>query len=781
KLSEKNPETKAEAYTYEKSGTVKTFQDKNGVTFNYDYTPFQELKKVSSGASFYEDRVYDPQSGLLLSENNHTGNSISYVYDGFHRKNRQTMMGKDYQLLYSDNDDTIDTLVYPARGAVSGSAPSLSVGYTYDNANRLNSVGIPGVGTTTYTYDISNSGETNAVSYPGQPTAMQQSVSSFGEKTALNHADGWNETNGYDLFGNITSQKRAGTNYGLFVYDKLSRIKEESVEGNVKQYAYDKRGNRQVYANAPVDILRSYEMKHDLFNRLQEYKDEKGTTTYTYYPGGLRATKQQTGSVTDTTHYVYLNGQVIEELTQDGRVKARNVFGNQLIWRKDYSANLEGNYYYNSHGDVVKIKAPNGNVLNTYDYDIWGNLIADKVKETISNPFMYAGEMFDKESGFYYLRARYYDPKIGRFISEDTYKGQVDNPLTLNRYTYTGNNPLRYIDPSGHCFTETSQTFCKQAADYIEKDANAAWETLKKKHESFDSAADYWSMGSYSELQEVMRLGKEKPMSYEHWAASGQLVVGLIPAGKAGKAAGKTSGVLINAIKGCNCFTAGTKVLTDEGEKNIEDIEVGDRVLSKDEESGEVAYKEVTATFNHETDEIYQIHVGDQVIESTYNHPFWVEGKGWMYVKDLKVGDLLVQSDGNTLKIDSIELLHKQVTVYNMTVDEFHTYFVSDLGIWVHNTNGCIDLSYLQKYGNKVEDKLKDLKDPNGNYVKMAQQQGITNFDPNDWKKGITSWENAQGNRVEWHYVVNPKTGQILSQKAFIPGPNETRVWVDIK
>jgi hypothetical protein len=75
------------------------------------------------------------------------------------------------------------------------------------------------------------------------------------------------------------------------------------------------------------------------------------------------------------------------------------------------------------------------------------------------------------------------------------------------------------------------------------------------------------------------------------------------------------------------------------------------------------------------------------VIESTYNHPFWVDGKGWTFVKDLEVGDLLVQSDGNTLKIESIELEHRQATVYNMTVDEFHTYFVSDLGIWVHNTN----------------------------------------------------------------------------------------------
>lgn len=56
-------------------------------------------------------------------------------------------------------------------------------------------------------------------------------------------------------------------------------------------------------------------------------------------------------------------------------------------------------------------------------------------------------------------------------------------------------------------------------------------------------------------------------------------------------------------------------------------------------------------------------------------------------MKDLQVGDLLVQSDGNKIKVDSIELEEKQVTVYNMTVDGFHTYFVSDLGIWVHNTS----------------------------------------------------------------------------------------------
>ncbi|MFC3801890.1 polymorphic toxin-type HINT domain-containing protein [Cohnella sp. GCM10012308] len=153
------------------------------------------------------------------------------------------------------------------------------------------------------------------------------------------------------------------------------------------------------------------------------------------------------------------------------------------------------------------------------------------------------------------------------------------------------------------------------------------------------------------------------------------------------------------------------KVLTNEGEKNIEDVRVGDKVLSKDETTGELAYKEVSATFNHETgtDEIYRIHVGDQVIESTFNHPFWVDGRGWTFVEDLKVGDLLVQSNGNKLKIESIKLEHESAKVYNMTVDEFHTYFVSELGIWVHNTS-CIPWS-SKSVGNAANQLSKGAKD----------------------------------------------------------------------
>ena len=90
----------------------------------------------------------------------------------------------------------------------------------------------------------------------------------------------------------------------------------------------------------------------------------------------------------------------------------------------------------------------NGNVVNNYSYDEWGNITASS--ETVSNPFKYAGEVYDSETGLYYLRARYYDPTVGRFINEDTIEGQVTNPLSLNVYTYCGNSPVGYVDPSGH-------------------------------------------------------------------------------------------------------------------------------------------------------------------------------------------------------------------------------------------------------------------------------------------------------------------------------------------
>ncbi|KAA8995777.1 RHS repeat-associated core domain-containing protein, partial [Paenibacillus spiritus] len=88
-------------------------------------------------------------------------------------------------------------------------------------------------------------------------------------------------------------------------------------------------------------------------------------------------------------------------------------------------------------------------LLSTYDYDIWGNPKVTEEADSFRNAFRYAGEYWDSDTGLQYLRARWYDPSTGRFITEDTWEGRINHPDSQNPYVYVVNNPLRYVDPSG--------------------------------------------------------------------------------------------------------------------------------------------------------------------------------------------------------------------------------------------------------------------------------------------------------------------------------------------
>ena len=98
-------------------------------------------------------------------------------------------------------------------------------------------------------------------------------------------------------------------------------------------------------------------------------------------------------------------------------------------------------YVYNAHGDVIQLLNASGTVTKTYDYDAYGNELSRDLND--ANPFRYCGEYFDTETGFIYLRARYYDPAIGRFTSVDPAKDG------LNWYAYCDNDPVNYVDYSG--------------------------------------------------------------------------------------------------------------------------------------------------------------------------------------------------------------------------------------------------------------------------------------------------------------------------------------------
>ena len=100
-----------------------------------------------------------------------------------------------------------------------------------------------------------------------------------------------------------------------------------------------------------------------------------------------------------------------------------------------------------------------------------GKYTADQI-ETIDNDFKYCGEIYDDETGLYYLRARYYDPSVGRFISKDSVEGSITNPLSLNLYTYVENNPLGYFDYTGQ---EPLSTLFKNIPGEVSRDFSVTW------------------------------------------------------------------------------------------------------------------------------------------------------------------------------------------------------------------------------------------------------------------------------------------------------------------
>ena len=143
------------------------------------------------------------------------------------------------------------------------------------------------------------------------------------------------------------------------------------------------------------------------------------------------------------------------------------------------------------------------------------------------------------------------------------------------------------------------------------------------------------------------------------------------------------------------CFKAGTLVacLDQAGKetlKPIEEIEVGDKVLAYDEETGEQCYKEVVRLFRNKTQEWHHVFVNGEEIVCTAEHPFYVEGKGFVPARELKERDNLLLSDGSKVEIDSLRIEHVEIpeTTYNFEVKDFHTYYVSHSNVLVHNKCG---------------------------------------------------------------------------------------------
>ena len=267
----------------------------------------------------------------------------------------------------------------------------------------------------------------------------------------------------YDLNGNRTSMTYDGAGTGNnafkanYIYDSDNRLLTERKnytkrnETEITQYTYDNNGNQvnkltgisAVYGNNQVSANISdinelsngeYENReYNLFNQLTDVSINGKESKYTYRPDGLRLTKTADGK---TTGYIWDEGKIYAETNELFEIQTAYIYGNERI-----NSNNGIYYLYNGHGDVTGLADTTGNITKTYNYDAFGVELTLDLEDV--NPFRYCGEYYDKETDSIYLRARYYNPALGRFTTEDPAKDG------LNWYVYCDNNPVMFIDPLG--------------------------------------------------------------------------------------------------------------------------------------------------------------------------------------------------------------------------------------------------------------------------------------------------------------------------------------------
>ncbi|MBQ6794813.1 MAG: hypothetical protein IJO83_01565 [Clostridia bacterium] len=461
-----------ESYTNNSRGIVLSFVDKNGTVTEYDYDGLDRLaSKTATGT-------------------NGTTQSLSYEYD--YLGNVSQMVDENGSTLYTYDrlgntlTETLGNLVKEYEYDANGNRTSANfddgifeqkLTYKYDENNRLTKITINGGhGYTEYVYNANNlvtskktynsGGTVRAYTkYEYYDSGLLKTKKNYTHKTTTSSyfVDDYALT--YYADSNIASVENndAVTEY---VYDPTGRLSSESIDGALQaSYTYDAFGNRATMITPEGTTTYTYDKNNrltqsagttytydnngnllsksgaltgtyafDLLGRMTSSDVNNVVSTYAYDGNGIRTSKTVSGV---TTNFINDGAYVVGEVSGDSVVKY--IYGNGLI--NIINNGTIGYYHTDEHGNVSAISNFDREIVADYDFDAFGNETVST--DTYYNPMRYCGEYQDKETGNIYLRARYYDPSIGRFISEDPIKDGT------NWYVYCSNNPIAFVDPSG--------------------------------------------------------------------------------------------------------------------------------------------------------------------------------------------------------------------------------------------------------------------------------------------------------------------------------------------
>ncbi|WP_394527575.1 RHS repeat-associated core domain-containing protein [Lacrimispora sp. JR3] len=239
----------------------------------------------------------------------------------------------------------------------------------------------------------------------------------------------------YDLCGN-RKEKVSVAGKETYGYNRRNQLIEKSLQGESCAYEYDMQGNLlEENANGKK---RRY--GYNPFGQQTEVKEDNFKLENFYDGEFLRAKTSVNGKI---SRYLYYNGDLQAETYDNDTVKTRYILGYGIAGSETEGRDGSHAYHLDEQNSTAYITGNQRTIENFYEYDAFGGL--RQYSEEVKNRILYTGQQYDQETGQYYLRARFYNPVVGRFMQEDVYRGDG-----LNLYAYCGNNPVVYYDPSGY-------------------------------------------------------------------------------------------------------------------------------------------------------------------------------------------------------------------------------------------------------------------------------------------------------------------------------------------
>jgi RHS repeat-associated protein len=449
------------SYVYDANGNRTQRTDYNGAVTNYTFDDLNRLTNVAypdlTTATLSYDAisrvtsaanqngtvtfVYDSR-GRMTSTTDVWGQTIGYSYDPNGNRTGLTVGGSSYATYQYDAVDKLTNLA---------DAASQNFVYNYDVVNRLTSRVAPNGVTASFTYDDmdrlfelahTKSPATLSINQYGYNNANQIAswLGSAGNRSFnYDAADrllsmlkmGGNENYTYDAVGNRTASHLSAT-YGYQAVNKLTSTASAT-------YTYNDNGN--MLSKTDGSGTRNFIWDSD--NRLKQVTLPSGVTVnYKYDPLGRRI--QRTTSAGGDERFVYDGQNVLLDLDSSGAVVTSylNGIGSDDHLRQT-NTTTGVSYFLTDHlGTTATLTDATGNVVETLNYDSFGNNAGSALTR-----YTYTGREQDPDTGLLYYRARFYDPELGRFISEDPIGLKGGN----NLFAYVSNNPARFTDPSGLC------------------------------------------------------------------------------------------------------------------------------------------------------------------------------------------------------------------------------------------------------------------------------------------------------------------------------------------